>query len=579
MAILGLKAQIRTDATPGQLIGSVALRVLCPKEAYTAERTFTSSVRLDNAGAIIGSMEAWQSNFNGREMVGSHLICNYNSGTVTQVDFWNNMGYPFIIANNLINNEQSYRLVFNNGSYIRVERTSSGSPRYQLIYYKPNGASVATFYAADNYNTITLPFLLLNNDFTIRDPHPRWLETNGPSNAPGYITKLFERVKMGFDLTDFYNGITPVDLDDPYQDIPNSDPSGPAQGVGIPSSDPVDFPGLPSFSATDTGFITLFNPTLAQVKTLADYMWNGLFDVNNLKKLFANPMDCILGFNMLPVSIPNLGPADVCIGNLLTTVSMNVASSQWVEVDCGHLDLGLPYGSYLDFSPYTKYSIYLPYIGTCELSADDVAGKVLRLKYHVDVLSCSCVAYLKCGDSVLYQWTGSCGYSIPLTQNDFSQVIANIIAIATTVGSAVVSGGAAAPVAAAAGKKLTAKQAARAAARAAAAKKANTLAAIGAGESVAKSVMSSKPEVHRTGTIGSSAGIMGLQQPYLIIEIPKACKPAKQYHYLGYPSFTTVKLGDVSGYQEFTSIILDGIPCTEDERDMLLAACEGGIYL
>jgi len=186
---------------------------------------------------------------------------------------------------------------------------------------------------------------------------------------------------------------------------------------------------------------------------------------------------------------------------------------------------------------------------------------------------------LKCGDSVLYQWTGSCGYSIPLTQNDFSQVIASIIAIATTVGSAVVSGGAAAPVAAAAGKKLTAKQAARAAARAAAAKKANTLAAIGAGESVAKSVMSSKPEVHRTGTIGSSAGIMGLQQPYLIIEIPKACKPAKQYHYLGYPSFTTVKLGDVSGYQEFTSILLDGIPCTEDEREMLLAACEGGIYL
>ena len=342
----------------------------------------------------------------------------------------------------------------------------------------------------------------------------------------------------------------PADFDpnDPYIDIPDSTPSGPAEGVGLPTSDAVDIPSLPTFSVTDTGFVTLFNPTMAQVKALADYMWNGLFDINNFKKIFADPMDCILGFNMVPVAVPSGSAMNINIGNILTSVSMNVATSQWVELDCGSIDIGLPYGSYLDFSPYTKFSIYLPYIGTCELSADDVAGKMLTLKYHVDALSCACVAYLKCGNHVLYQWTGSCGYSIPVTQNDFSRMIMGMISVAAAgIGGAVVGGASAA--------------------------------IVNAGASAAKNVSGLKPEVHRSGAIGSSAGLMGGQTPYLIIEIPNACKPSRQYHYTGYPGFITVKVGDLSGYAEFEEIILDGIGCTEEERSMIESLCKGGIYI
>lgn len=476
---------------------------------------------------------------------------------------------------------QSVRLVFNNESYIIMTMTQYVDSGYdetvklKFEYFLPDGTSqgsITTGEITGRYDEpnpcggffIFFPMALPNTAGVFTDTFLRCpLGDTGaiPSRMGGTYfnenytisgsigpTSYTPAESSTIDLTHFIDGVIPVDTDDPYQDIENSTPSGPAEGVGIPSSDPVDIPGLPTFSATDTGFITLFNPTLSQVKALADYMWNGLFDVNNLRKIVADPMDCILGFNMLPVAIPSSGSGDVCIGNIISSVSMDIASSQWVEVDCGQLDLGLPYGSYLDFSPYTKYSIYLPYIGTCDLSADDVAGKVLTLKYHVDVLSCSCVAYLKCGDSVLYQWTGSCGYSIPVTQNDFSRMIMAIIGVATaTIGGAVVGG---------AGMALTRGV-----------------------ESAAKNVMGLKPDVHRSGAIGSSAGLMGGQTPYLILEVPKACKPAKQYHYLGYPSFTTVKLGDVSGRQDFESVILDGIPCTEEERDMIAAACQGGIYL
>ena len=350
-------------------------------------------------------------------------------------------------------------------------------------------------------------------------------------------------------LQTFFAGVEPVDMDDPYVNIPDSEPSGPAEGTGIPDSDPVDIPTTPTVSVTDTGFVGLFNPTLQQVQDLADYMWTGLFDLNTFKKIFADPMDCILGFNMVPVDVPSGSPAAVRVGNISTGVQMNVATSQWVEVDCGNLTIDLPYGSYLDYAPYSKFSLYLPYIGIVELSTDDVVGKTLTLKYHVDILSCSCVAFLKCGDSVLYQFTGSCGYSIPLTGDSFRQTVANVVSIAATVGGVVASGGISAP------------------------------AAVAAGASITSNVMNSKPEIHRSGSIGSSAGLLGIQTPYLIMELPHACKPKKQYHYLGYPGFITAKVGDISGYAEFESVILDGIGCTSEERQMIESYCSGGIYV
>ena len=361
------------------------------------------------------------------------------------------------------------------------------------------------------------------------------------------------RNNSGTDFTHFYDDLEPVDMNEPYPNIPSSEPSGPSEGTGIPDSDPIDIPGLPGVSVTATGFVGLFNPTMAQVQSLADYMWTGLFDVDNFKKIFADPMDCILGFNMVPVNVPSGSPVALRVGNISTGVTMNVATSQWVEVDCGSITLDLPYGCYLDYAPYSKFSIYLPYIGIVELSADDIVGKTITLKYHVDILSCSCVAFLKCGDSTLYQWTGSCGYSIPITGDNFRQTIANIVSIAATIGGAVATGGLSAPIAAAG--------------------------MIKGGATVAQNVMNAKPEVHRSGSIGSSAGMMGLQTPYLIMELPNACKPEKQYHYLGYPGFITATIGNLTGFATFESVILDGIGCTSEERQMIESYCNGGIFI
>lgn len=481
------------------------------------------------------------------------LILNgsYAVGQATARGFTNilNLGAHVLPYTITLENGSYYKFYLDGGS-IKIEMKPNGGTAKVFTYNGDLSNRASTlpfqnFQLTENYNPYIYGFQFNDDQYVASHQ----LTTSGWTiNTFGYPCLLNTSTFGPAWGQAFFLGLQPVDEDDPYQDIDDSAPSGPAEGSGIPESDPIDFPSLPSFSVTDTGFITLFNPTMTQVKNLADYMWNGLFDVNTFKKLFADPMDCILGFNMVPVPVPAGAAANINIGNIITSVSMNVATAQWVEVDCGSIDIGLPYGSYLDYSPYTKFSIYLPYIGTCDLSTDDVAGKVLTLKYHVDVLSCSCVAYLKCGNHVLYQWTGACGYSIPITQNDFSRMIMSIISIAAAGIGGAVTGGAGAAI-------------------------------MNAGASAAKNVMNLKPEVHRSGTIGSGAGLMGGQTPYLIIEIPNACKPKKQYHYLGYPGFITTTIGDISGYAEFESVILDGIGCTSEERQMIESYCSGGIYV
>ena len=49
------------------------------------------------------------------------------------------------------------------------------------------------------------------------------------------------------------------------------------------TSDPIDIPSSPSISAASTGFISLFNPSLAQLKELASYMWSDLFNIDGWK--------------------------------------------------------------------------------------------------------------------------------------------------------------------------------------------------------------------------------------------------------------------------------------------------------
>ena len=277
-------------------------------------------------------------------------------------------------------------------------------------------------------------------------------------------------------------------------------------------------------------------------------MWaNPLFDVNAYKKILANPMDAILGLSIVPCAVPASTSKNVTVGNIPTGVSMPVCDSQYLSIDCGSINVNEYWGAYLDYSPYTKAELYLPYCGIHPIDIDDIMGKAVKVVYHVDILTGACVAYVKCGDSVLYSYIGQCASSIPVSGSDWTTMINGIINASTAIGSMAATGGLTAPMAA------------------------STIATT--------AVNTIKPSIERSGSLSGTGGIMGNQTPYLILTRPRQALPESQNQFSGYPSFISSYLGDLIGYTEVDSIHLEGIPATGAELDEIESILKGGVIL
>lgn len=376
------------------------------------------------------------------------------------------------------------------------------------------------------------------------------------ANTFGLVTiTMYDSVSIGSALTEipaailpiFTNGKVYIPSNDPYKDGDISVTGG-GNGDFDNTSDPIDIPPLPTVSAVDTGFMTLFRPSLQNMRDLAAYMWaNPLFDVNAYKKILANPMDAILGLSLVPVTIPANTAKQVTVGNIPTGISMPVADNQFIEVDCGSINVNEHWGAYLDYSPYTKCELYLPYCGIHPIDTDDIMATTVKVVYHVDILTGACCAYVKCGDSVLYTFTGQLATTIPITGNDWTSMINGIINATTAIGSMAATGGLTAPMA--------------------------------VSEVASTVINTAKPTMERSGSLSGTGGMMATQYPYLILTRPRQALPELQNKFSGYPSFISSYLSDLSGYTEVYSVHLEGISATGVELSEIEQILKGGVIL
>lgn len=355
-----------------------------------------------------------------------------------------------------------------------------------------------------------------------------------------------------------YLGITNDDIfNDVFTEIGDVDPnnqggmSDTGGGTGSFSrvSDDVTVPSLPTLSAVDAGFVTVFVPTLAQLQSLASYMWSNLFSLDTLRKLFADPMDCIIGLQILPLSIPTSGAREIAIGNIGTGVSADVASTEYIAVDCGTISVSEYWGNCLDFAPTTKLNIYLPFVGTRTLNVDEIMGTMLGVVYHFDILSGSFICFVTTDGSVKYEFAGNSALQIPITGNDFRQIIANVISIGTTIGAGIATGGAGMTIAA------------------------------GAVTTAANSVANSKPEIERSGSIGGTSGHLGVLTPYIIMEYPNQSLAKNYMQYDGYPSNIYSVLGDLSGFTATERVWFTSATALSSDIDEIVTLLSGGVIL
>ena len=357
--------------------------------------------------------------------------------------------------------------------------------------------------------------------------------------------------------------------DDPYKNV-GDDPDDPPDGDFDYNSDDVTIPDLPQTSVTDSGLVTLFAPNNEQLKSLAKYLWSDAFSLDSFKKLFNNPMDCILGLSILPIHLPHGSAKEITVGNIISTVSCDVCSRQYVKLNCGTFTMSRSAftGGYLDYSPYTKAYLYLPFIGSQQIDIDEFMNTTIGVEYHIDILTGAMFCYVTRNNKLLLTYSGNCAENVPLSANDFTSTISSMISIATVGAGAVATiatAGAAAPALAGAGEAALG------------ARTASSL--IGAGAAGAGAVMNSKPSVQHSGSLGGGAGAMGCLYPYILFVAPRISLPGNQNEYTGFPSNKIVKIGSLSGFNVIEAVNLSVKGATDAEVSEIEAVLRNGVII
>lgn len=475
---------------------------------------------------------------------------------------------PINVVSSLWTSNNYMKLTFDNGYSIRYTTplVGGGGATY---FYNENAVEIThingMFFRVmastsdDRQNLYIIAPTAIDSDGTIPDTasfnvYSYIANWGGASNPYGQIEGISSSYNAP--LRTFFNAISAyVEDTDPYADGGYSGGGG-GDGSFDLHNDSIDFPSLPTLSAVDTGLVSIYTPSLAQLKALATFLWNANpTDVDWWKKLVANPLDLILGLSIVPVQVPAGAAQTIKVGLIDTGVSVTKAASQFVTVDCGSVTIQKNCGgSALDFSPFTKFSLYLPFIGTRTISCDDIMGRTVHVKYNVDLLSGGCTAMVKITggpddnplNAILYQYSGACAISIPLTGETFTNMITSTIQLAASIGATVATGGAASGVTAA---------------------------------SAANSLMSMKPIIERAGGVSGAAGQLGIMRPYLIAEVPRQSVPENCNTFTGYPSNMKAVIGDLAGYTEVDIIYIKGIEATQAELDELESVLKGGFII
>lgn len=402
----------------------------------------------------------------------------------------------------------------------------------------------------------------------------------------------------------------PESPSNPLDPIPPSGPGTNIPGTFDDESDLIPDSSLPTLSSANTGFTRIYNPSLSQVQDLARYLWTDESVIqtiwNKIKQYFENPMDAIIGFNLVPVPVPNGGTTTFKLMYIDTGVSMTAAANQFVDRDCGTLKLEPHYGSALDHSPYTKISCFLPFIGTVQLNTDEVMGRTLHVKYRVDICSGSCVAKILVDGNCIYQYSGHCAIPIPISAADFSSYTSAAISVAKLAIGAAVSAGTGVPIAPGmdvgqqtnqtvtttqtvdtARNPLTGRQVTTGthtvtqtveapAGQSSTQASFNALSPANVSNTVGE-IMGAKPHVEHSGSFSGNTGYLGVRRPFLIIERPNLCMPEGFQTMNGYPSMITMDLSTCAGYTRVQQVQLTGLSATNPEQAEILGLLKSGV--
>lgn len=193
---------------------------------------------------------------------------------------------------------------------------------------------------------------------------------------------------------------------------------------------------------TITGLVSGTNQYILSsidVTTLIDKMYNIFSGWTNVTYaevmgkvtsdfLVTEPMQAIVSLHAYPFT-PTLGASTtIKLGKYDTNIAANKLTQKVETVNFAGVPVFPRFGDcFLDYEPYTRYEVYVPFCGTVKLNAADILGHNLNVKLKVDMETGVCTGYILADDLCIETVSGTCGVQLPFSGLDTATINANIV--------------------------------------------------------------------------------------------------------------------------------------------------------
>lgn len=411
----------------------------------------------------------------------------------------------------------------------------------------------------------------------------------------------------------------PATLPEPLPEPATSDPkTGGTPPPSIGFSPPILFPlpdvPFPTISpnASDTpvpsgdpGFVQVYHPSPSELISFGRWLWVTYADAT-IDKIWNNPFDGVIGCHELYATPTDGGYTTIRCGFLDSGISSQLVRIRYSTINCGSMVIPEYWSNYLDYSPYSKAYIYLPFIGIQELDVDDIVGASVNVCYHIDAYNGSCIAQITCAKdgytNTLYQFSGNCAVEYPLSGGSQAAIKAAMMtgdayqAAANTAANATMWGGIGSGLASAVGGVAGGVATGLTGNVAGGISHGISGIASGIGQAIGgyassvgqraygqaqhtASMLSGKSIVQHSGNFGASYGAMGIKKPYIFIRRPIQ-KVVNNYNVLyGYPAHKQVIIGNCEGFLRCREVHVVSPLATDGEKAIIEQLLTTGVYV
>ena len=291
--------------------------------------------------------------------------------------------------------------------------------------------------------------------------------------------------------------------------------------------------------------------TPARLDALGSFLWGNNF-YSLIHSVNSCPIENIVGLYAFPFDLTGTDE-EIYLGNAATGVNgAKVSNSYNPKISVGSIDISGLYDSFLDYGPYTKLYMFLPFLGLKELDIARCIGKTLTLEYVPDLVTGVSAANIFIDGKMEYTFSCQLGIQIPLNATNAGQVTAGVISnLATT---AVVASASIATE--------------------------NYIGAVGAIAGGGVAAATAKVSTETSGASSPNCWSKMPRTAFLLYDRPTYQELAMFNHTYGRMCNLSKQLGSLKGFTQISNIDLSGIQiATKQEADEIRELLKEGVWL